>query len=162
MQKEPPISGWVWMSVKPGHHVGSIIILLHHISSVSDAILISLLHQKAQKYYWKEPQYEVWTLLVLVTWPHQKKTPTGWWLTTSSLSGTSNSKDLAQIMWWNMLTAFSNGNYEVLSMWLDYKATIVGPHLEMNSRIPIWRPHLYFWVTLLHHLNSLCNSQTSP
>lgn len=139
-----------------------------YISSVWDAIIISLLDQKAQKYYWKEPQYEVWTLLVSVTWPHHKKTPTGWWLTTSSLSGTSNSKDLAQIMWWN---TFLNRNYEALSMWLDCKATIVVPHSEMNSSfICTFSSNMETTSLLLSHsatssqfwLHPRLNSQTSP
>lgn len=112
----------------------------------------------------------IWSLnvTVSVTWPHHKKTPTGWWLTTSSLSGTSNSKDLAQIMRWN---TFLNRNYEALSMWLDYKATIVMPHSEMNSSfICTFSSNMETTSLLLSHsatssqfwLHPLLNSQTSP
>ncbi len=119
--------GWVWMSVKPNHHAGSII----YISSVWDAIIISLLDQKAQNtiernHNMKSERY--WSQSHDLTTRKRQQADDN----NLKLSGTSNSKDLAQIMWWN---TFLNRNYEALSMWLDYKLTIVMPHSEMNSSV---------------------------
>lgn len=79
------------------------------------------------------------------------------------MSGTSNSKDLAQIIWWSMLTAFLNRNYEVLSMWLDYKATIVVPHSEMNSSfICTFSSYMETTSLLLSHSATSCRFWLKP
>jgi len=100
------------MSVKPNHHVGS---------SVQGAITISLLHQKSKEILLKkEPEYQFWMLYCL-----------------SHMTTTNKNLKFEQLIESkgpcpDHVTSFLDRNYEVLSMWFNYEATIV-THSKMNS-----------------------------